>query len=123
MTKPVGGQTWTDEVINSDQPVVVDFWQDGCVWCQRLSPVYDELAGEYDRAVLASIDIRDGNDNLDLARKYGIMSTPTTKVFCGGRTVGEVVGFRDKDALKEELDNIIAASSECVTNSSQVDTG
>lgn len=120
MAKEVNASTWEADVEKADGPVVVDFWQPGCVWCERLAPVFDEVSGDYNQAELLSLNIRAEEGNTDLAGGLGIMGTPTMKVFCGGRVVGEIVGFRDKEGLQHELDHIIGDSEDCVAQSSEL---
>ncbi len=115
MVKEVNASSWETDVEKAESPVVVDFWTPGCIWCERLAPVYDEVGGDYDQAELLSLNIRAEEGNTDLAGEYGIMGTPTMKVFCGGRVVGEIVGFRDQDGLRHELDHIIADSGDCLS--------
>lgn len=118
MVKELSSGTWEQEVSHAEKPVVVDFWHEQCVWCLRLSPVYEELSSEYDEAVLAKIDIRSSPENMGVAQKYGIMGTPTMKVFCEGQEVGEIVGYMEKDVLKQEIDKIISGAENCKNQSS-----
>jgi len=120
MAKEMNASSWEADVEKAKGPVVVDFWQPECIWCERLAPVYDEVAGDYDKAGLLSMNIRAEEGNNDLARGFGIMGTPTMKVFCGGRIVGEIVGFRDQDGLRRELDHIIADSGDCLAQTSEL---
>lgn len=120
MVKEINADSWEQEVIKSETPVVVDFWHEQCVWCLRLSPVYDELSEEYDRAVLAKINIQKNEENFRMAQRYGIMGTPTLKVFCEGREVGEVVGYMEKNALRDELESIMKNASSCLSKSTEL---
>ncbi len=113
MVKEVNVSSWEADVEKAEGPVVVDFWNPGCISCERLAPVYDELAGDYDKVEFLSLNIGAEKGNTELAGEYGIMGIPAMKVFCGGRVVGEIVGFRDKDRLRIELDRIIADSGDC----------
>lgn len=101
-------------------PVVVDFWHDGCIWCKRLDPYYEQLSKEYIGAKFTKLDIYASDQNSEIAEKYGIMGTPTMKVFCNGREIGEIVGYMDKDGIKRNLDQIIKRSDECLRNSTPV---
>lgn len=120
MAKEVNAETWEKDVVKSDKPVVVDFWHEQCIWCQRLNPVYEELSKGYDKAVLAKLDVRASNSNMNIAAKYGIMSTPTMKVFCNGRIVGELMGFMEKEELKNGIDKILEKSENCLEKSSEL---
>lgn len=106
--------------IRSEKPTVVDFWHEQCSWCQRLNPIYEELSDEYDKVVFAKLNVRASHKNMHIAQLYGIMGTPTMKVFCNGREVGEIIGFREKEHLRQELDNIVANSGRCLEQSEEL---
>ena len=85
------------EVINSDIPVLVDFWAAWCGPCKMLSPVLAEIAQEYEGKVkVAKINI---DEEGELAVKYGIMSIPTVLLFKNGQLVDKSVGFTSKESL------------------------
>ena len=88
-------------VIDSAIPVLVDFWSPGCIPCQRIAPVLDELAAE------AGGRFRVGKvnswDEQDLAVRYRISAVPTLLVFKGGAVVNSMVGYQDKRRLLEAL--------------------
>jgi len=91
-----------DEVLNSDQPVLVDFWAEWCGPCKMLGPVIDELAGEYEgKAKVGKVDI---DTNRDIAVKYGIQSIPSVFVFKNGEVVNKFVGISPKDDLAGAID-------------------
>lgn len=113
MAKDVNASEWDEVITNSKKPVFVDYWHEQCVWCNRLAPVYEELSNEFDDADFAKLNIRATDENLKLAQEHGIMSTPTIKVFCNGREVGETVGFMEKDALRTELTRLLEVSDAC----------
>ena len=90
------------EVTNSQTPVLVDFWSDGCPPCKRLAPVIEELASENEgSAKVGKVNV---GDNMDLAVQYGISAVPTILVFKGGEVVERIQGFQDKSKLQEVLD-------------------
>lgn len=120
MAKELNFDTWEKDVMQSQKPVVVDFWHEQCIWCQRLNPIYEELSKEYKGAVLAKLNIRANEENLQLAIKYGVTGTPTMKIFCNGRVTGEIIGFMDKAKLKEELDRAVSKSKECLDSSTEL---
>jgi thioredoxin 1 len=95
------------EVIESDRPVLVDFWAEWCVPCHMVSPVVEEIARDRAgrmKAVKLNVD-----DNPETARKYGVLSIPTLIVFNDGQERARVVGARGKDAILREIERHIAA--------------
>ncbi len=91
-----------DEVLNSDQPVLVDFWAEWCGPCKMLGPVIDELAGDYEgKAKIGKIDI---DNNRDAAVQFGIQSIPSIIIFKNGEIVNKFVGISPKEDLAEAID-------------------
>lgn len=98
---------FTAEVINNESPVLVDFWAPWCMPCQMMAPVLDELAKELAGKIkIAKVNTEDGS-NQELAIEYQIQSIPNMKVFKGGKVVGEIIGLRDKESLKNEIEALI----------------
>lgn len=92
------------EVINSETPVVVDFWAEWCGPCKLIAPVLDELAGEYDGKVrITKLNV---DENPAMAGKYGVRSIPTLLFFKGGQIVDQVIGAASKPDLQKRLDAI-----------------
>ncbi len=95
------------EVLNSDLPVLVDFWATWCVPCQMMAPILDELSQELAGKVkIAKLNTEDGS-NQDLAMEYQIQSIPNMKLFKGGKIIGEFIGLRNKETLKADIDALI----------------
>lgn len=95
------------EVLESDKPVLVDFWAPWCMPCQMMAPILDELAAEMaEKVKITKVNTEDG-DNQDLAAQYQIQSIPNMKLFKGGQVIGEFVGMRNKDALKQEIEGLL----------------
>lgn len=108
MVKPgdVTDSEWDSEVLNSDVPVLVDFWAPWCGPCRMVAPIVEELAGEY--AGKAKFLKLNTDDNIETATRYGIRSIPTIMVFRNGEPVDQVIGFRPKGDLKKSLDKALA---------------
>ncbi len=94
------------EVIQSDVPVLVDFWAPWCGPCRMVAPIVEELADEYQGKV--KFVKLNTDDNIDTAMQYGIRSIPTLLLFKDGRPVDQVIGFRPKGDLKRTIDKALA---------------
>jgi thioredoxin 1 len=102
-TKAVTDATFTDEVLMSSTPVLVDFWAEWCGPCLRVNPVLEEIAREMgDKVKIVKLDI-DANPNT--ARDYRVMSVPTLTVFKGGQPVQSVAGARPKGDLVKLIES------------------
>ena len=89
------------EVLQSEQPVLVDFWAVWCGPCKMIAPVVEELAKEYDgRLKVGKVDV---DNNQDISMKFGIRSIPTLMVFKGGKVVEQIIGAVPKKNLVEKI--------------------
>ncbi len=106
-TVEITDATFQDEVVNSDVPVVIDFWAEWCGPCKMIAPIVEELAGEYEGKVkFAKMDV-DSNPNTPM--QFGIRGIPTLLIFNGGENpVDQVVGAVPKSMLKKRVDEAIA---------------
>jgi len=93
-----------DEVIQSDLPVLVDFWAEWCMPCKMVAPTIEALAGEY--AGKVKIGKVDTDANRDAAVKFGINAIPTIILFKAGQVEHKFVGVTSREQLVEELDKV-----------------
>ena len=86
-----------EEVLNSDRPVLIDFFATWCGPCKMMAPVIDEIAAE--KAGEASVYKIDIDENMDIAQRYGVMSIPTFIVFKGGEPTSKTLGAQPKENI------------------------
>ncbi|MEX2211673.1 MAG: thioredoxin [Gaiellaceae bacterium] len=101
MATVVTEQTWDVEVLQSEKPVIVDFWAEWCGPCHAVAPVLDRIAGEREeelKLVKVNIDEEQG-----LAVRYGIASIPTIMLFKDGEPAAAAIGAQPKSALERSL--------------------
>jgi thioredoxin 1 len=104
-TRAVTDATFISEVLQSETPVLVDFWAEWCGPCLRVAPVLEEIATEMgDKVKIVKLDI-DANPNT--ARDYRVMSVPTLTVFKGGQPVQSVAGARPKGDLVRMIESAL----------------
>jgi thioredoxin 1 len=98
-------ETWEKEVLQSDKPVLVDFWAVWCGPCKQLSPTIDKLADQF--AGKVKIGKLNTDENQDVAVRYGISSIPTILLFKGGNQVGKSVGVRPEAEFVKLLNQML----------------
>jgi thioredoxin 1 len=102
---PVTDASFKDDVLESDVPVLVDFWAPWCGPCRMVAPVVEEIAEQYDGQV--KVVKLNTDENPQVASKYGIRSIPTLMIFKGGQRVDMVVGAVPKTTLANTLEKYL----------------
>ena len=100
MALTLTNENFKQEVLDSDKPVIVDFWAPWCGPCKMILPIIEELSTELTDVKVGKINV---DEQEDLAREYGIMSIPTLHVFKDGKVSNQAVGARDKKGILDLL--------------------
>ncbi len=106
--RDVTDASFAQEVLASTTPVLVDFWGDHCPACRQISPILQQLAGEY--AGRLTIVKMLAADNPSTSTKLGVRAMPTILAFAKGKVVGQLVGARPKAAFTELIERAIQAA-------------
>ncbi|GLX00640.1 thioredoxin [Microtetraspora sp. NBRC 16547] len=94
-------ETFDEQVLRSDKPVLVDFWAEWCPPCRMIAPILEEIASEYgDRLTVAKIN---ADDHPEIARRYGILGFPTLNLYRNGEVVQQIRGAKPKRMLLADL--------------------
>lgn len=101
-TFEVTGDNFQNEVLNSETPVLVDFWAEWCGPCKMIGPIVDEISQELHGKL--RVGKLDADVNQEVLQQYGIMGIPTLILFKGGQPVERVVGFQSKDRILSKIE-------------------
>ena len=104
---PVTDQTFEQEVLKSDTPVLVDFWATWCGPCRMVAPVLEEIAGENDKVKIVKLDV---DANPITAGRFGVRSIPTMILFKSGKEAKRLVGYMPKERLLEQIEPHMATA-------------
>lgn len=106
LAKDVTDATFDQEVLQSADTIMVDFWAEWCGPCRAVSPILDQIAQEHPEKIkIVKLNV---DDNPQMAMKYQITSIPAMKVFRGGEVVKTVIGAKPKPALEADLAEFLA---------------
>ena len=97
-------ENFDENVLQSEIPVLVDFWKVDCVPCAALDPIIEEIAKEANGYKVFKVNIK---ENLELARKYVIFSAPTTMIFKDGKMVKAISGYQEKQTILDTLNEYL----------------
>ncbi len=101
MAKQFSNENFQKEVLESKQPVLVDFWADWCGPCKMQGPIVDKIAEKFkDKAVVGKLDVESAGD---IAARYGVMAIPTLILFKNGEVVERLTGLRKESELSDVI--------------------
>ena len=101
MALEITDATFQEVVLNSDKPVLVDFWAVWCGPCRMLGPIIEEVAADFEgKEIFGKVDV---DNNQDISMQYGIRNIPTVLIFKNGEVVDKLVGVAPKEVIAEKL--------------------
>ena len=106
---------WEREITQEKRPVVVEFWHHKCVVCKEMKPIFEEQPKKFGESVkFTKMNLLESKENRVLAIRNGVRSTPTFIVYCKGRPIGQIIGYREPEEFTKELKMIIDHTDSCL---------
>lgn len=106
MAKKFTDDNWSNDVLKSDKPVLIDFWAEWCGPCRMIGPLVEEISNEYEgKAVVGKLNV---DENPGVATQYGIRSIPTILVIKNGEVVDKIVGAVAKSTITQKIEAQLA---------------
>jgi thioredoxin 1 len=105
MALEITDSNFAEVALNSDKPVMIDFWAEWCGPCRMVTPIVEEMANDYaEKAVIGKVNV---DENPDISAKFGIRNIPTIIFLKGGQVVDKSVGAVPKNVLTEKMEALL----------------
>jgi thioredoxin-like negative regulator of GroEL len=108
-------EDWEKVIVNSKKPVIIEFWHQKCSLCQEMKPIFKKLPEVMgDSISFTRMNVLDSRENRLFAIKQGVRGTPTFKIYCEGRGIGEIVGVRTETEMVKEISSLLDKKDSCL---------